>query len=334
MHSDGSDTSLGRRQFLAMSTVAGILATPFGQAFANQANFPNRPITLIVPWPAGGGTDRYYRVIGNLASEYLGQTIIIENKPGAGGTLGLGAMARSARPDGYTIAQYPMGMLRMPLMNKVDWDPIDDFEFIIGMTGYTFGIAVRADSPYQTLEEFLTAAREKPGMVNYGHTGHGTTPHLFMERIARAAKVELADIGYKGNADLVQSVMGGHVMALADASGWDQLVDAGKMRLLATLGENRTKRWPDVPTVKELGYDVVSSSPYGLAGPAGIDPEVVKILHDAFKHAMDDPRHAELLDQLNQETWYKNSADYAAFVRDAQQEEAELMTSLGLRTVF
>lgn len=321
---------VSRRKFLALATALATLGTPFAAAQADASRFPERPITLMVPWPAGGGTDRHFRVLGNIVSEYLGQSIIIENKPGAGGTLGPGSMALSAKPDGYTLAQYPMSMLRMPLMNKVQWDPVEDFSFVIGLTGYTFGITVRADSPFQTFDDYIEAARQKPEAINYGHTGRGTTPHLFMERIATSAKVKLSDIGFKGNAEVVQAVMGGHIMALADASGWDQLVDSGKMRLLATLGENRTKRWPDVPTVKELGYEVVSSSPYGIVGPKGMDPAIIKTLHDAFRKAMDDPRHVQVMEQLNQEIWYKNSEDYEAFVRAAQKEETELITRLGL----
>lgn len=334
MHVDRSTTPVSRRAFLAMTAALASLATPLSRAASKQPAFPTRPITLIVPWPPGGPTDRYFRIVGNIVSEQLGQSVIIENKPGAGGTLGPGSMGLTAKPDGYTIAQYPLSMLRTPLMNKVDWDPIENFDFVIGMTGYTFGFTVRADSPYQTFDEFIAAARENPGKINYGHTGRGTAPHLFMERIAMNAKVQLSDIGFKGNAELVQSVMGGHVMALADASGWDQLVDSGKMRLLATLGEKRTKRWPDVPTMQELGYGVVSSSPYGIVGPKGMDPGVVQILHDAFRKALDDPRHLALLEQLNQEVWYRNSADYEAFVRETQVQETELLTKLGLRTQF
>lgn len=334
MHVDRNATPVSRRTFLAMTAALASLATPLSRASSKQPAFPTRPITLIVPWPPGGPTDRYFRIVGNIISEQLGQSVIIENKPGAGGTLAPGYMGLTAKPDGYTIAQYPLSMLRTPLLNKVDWDPIKNFDFVIGMTGYTFGFTVRADSPYKTFDDFIAAARENPGKINYGHTGRGTAPHLFMERIAMNAKVQLSDIGFKGNAELVQSVMGGHVMALADASGWDQLVDSGKMRLLATLGESRTKRWPDVPTMQELGYGVVSSSPYGIAGPKGMDPAVVQTLHDAFKKALDDPRHLALLEQLNQEVWYRNSTDYEAFVRETQVEETELLTKLGLRTQF
>jgi len=316
------------RRAMVLGAVGAALAAPMGSAFAQA--FPNKPITLIVPWPAGGSTDRHHRVLAEIASKYLGQNIIVENKPGGGGTLGPGAMALTAKPDGYTISQYPMGMLRVPHMQKVQWNPLTDFTFIIGVSGYTFGFTVRADSPYKTFNEYIEAARKAPGKIDYGSTGIGTSPHLLMEELSANAKVQLNHIPFKGNADLMQALMGGHVMAQSDASGWDKFVDDGKMRLLLTFGEKRTKRWPQVPTAKDLGYNVVSTSPYGLVGPKGMDPAVVKTLHDAFKKAMDDPKHAEVMAQLNQEVWYRSGDDYARWARETYVKDKRLIERLGL----
>ncbi|MFO1214347.1 MAG: tripartite tricarboxylate transporter substrate binding protein [Burkholderiaceae bacterium] len=302
--------------------------TPGGQAFAQA--WPTRPITLIVPWPAGGSTDRHLRGLAELAAKHLGQNIIVENKPGGGGTSAVGTMALTAKPDGYTIAQFPLGMLRLPQMQKVQWNPLTDFSFIIGVTGYTFGVTVRADSPYKSFNDYIEAARKTPGKIDYGSTGIGTSPHLIMEELAENAKVDLVHVPFKGNADLTQALLGGHVMAQSDATGWDKYVDGGQMRLLVTFGEQRTKRWPSVPTAKELGYGVVSTSPYGLVGPKGMDPAIVKTLHDAFKKAMDDPKHLELLAQLNQDPWYKSSDDYAKWARETFAKEKRLIDKLGL----
>ena len=151
-----------------------------------------------------------------------------------------------------------------------------------------------------------------------------------MEELAEHAKVQLNHIPFKGNADLQQAVLGRHVSAQSDASGWDKYVEGGQMRLLLTFGEKRTKRWPDVPTAKELGYGVVSTSPYGIAGPKGMDPAVVKKLHDAFKKAMEDPRNLEVMEQLNQEVWYRSSADYAQWAKEAYAKDKGLIERLGL----
>jgi tripartite-type tricarboxylate transporter receptor subunit TctC len=317
---------INRRQ--AVACCAATLVSPL--AFAQAQGFPSKPITLVVPWPAGGSTDRHLRALGEIAAKHLGQQVIIDNKPGAGGTLGPSNMALNARPDGYTIAQYPLGMLRYPHMQKTNWHPLDDFTFIIGVSGYTFGFVVRADSPYKTFQEYVQAARKSPGKLDYGSTGIGTSPHLLIEELSEAASVKLNHVPFKGNADLMQALLGGHVMAASDASGWDKFVDNGQMRLLLTFGEQRTKRWPDVPTAKDLGYDVVSTSPYGLVGPKGMDPAVVKKLHDAFKAAIEDPKHHEVLAQLNQEVWYRSPEDYREWAAQTFRKEKALIEKLGL----
>jgi tripartite-type tricarboxylate transporter receptor subunit TctC len=239
-------------------------------------------------------------------------------------------MALNARPDGYTIAQYPMGMLRIPHMQKTAWHPLEDFSFIIGVSGYTFGFVVRADSPYRSFADYVDAARKAPGKVDFGSTGIGTSPHLLLEELAAVAKVQLNHIPFKGNADLMQALLGGHVMAASDATGWDKFVDSGQMRLLVTFGATRTRRWPQVPTAKDLGYDIIANSPYGLVGPKGMDAAVVRALHDAFRKAMDDPRHAEVLGQLNQEAWYRSGEDYAAWARETFVRDKALIERLGL----
>jgi tripartite-type tricarboxylate transporter receptor subunit TctC len=319
-----SRATFSRRRLLAIAALACAAAPLHAQTF------PSKPITLIVPWPAGGSTDRHHRLLAELAGKHLGQNVIIENRPGGGGTLGPGNMAMTAKPDGYTLSQFPLGMLRIPHMQKVAWDPLKDFTFIMGVSGYTFGFTVRSDSPYKTFNEYIEAARKSPGKIDYGSTGIGSSPHLLLEEVATNAKVTLNHIPFKGNADLQSALLGGHVMAQSDATGWDKFVDSGQMRLLVTFGERRTKRWPSVPTAQELGYNVVSQSPYGLVGPKGMDPAVVKVLHDAFKKAIDDPRHAELMEQLNQEVWYRTGDEYQRWARDTYAKDKALIERLGL----
>lgn len=317
-----------RRRTLLAAAAGSALALPWLSARAQA--FPNRPLTLIVPWPAGGSTDRHLRTLAEIAGKQLGQNIVVQNAPGGGGTTGPGNMALNAKPDGYTIAQFPMGMLRIPHMQKTQWHPLNDFSFILGVSGYTFGFVVRSDSPYKTFTDYVEAARKEPGKIDYGSTGQGTSPHLLLEELSANAKVQFNHVPFKGNADLMQALLGGHVMAASDASGWDKFVDAGQMRLLVTFGDKRTKRWPNVPTAKELGYDVVGNSPYGLVGPKGMDPAVVKTLHDAFRKALDDPKHLETLDQLNQDLWYRSGEDYLAWARETYAKDKALIERLGL----
>ena len=312
---------------LALTTCESLV---LGSSSALAQAYPNKPSTMIVPWPAGGSTDRHLRALADLASKHLGQSIVVQNQPGGGGTLGPGNMALAAKPDGYTIAQYPMGMLRIPHMQKTMWHPLNDFSFIIGVSGYTFGFVVKGDSPYKSFNEYIEAARKAPGKIDYGSTGTGTSPHLLLEELAAGAGVQLNHVPFKGNADLMAALLGGHVMAGSDASGWDKYVDGGQMRLLATFGEKRTKRWPNVPTAKDLGYNVIGNSPYGLVGPKGMDPAVMKTLHDAFKKAMDDPKHLDVLDQLNQDLWYRSGEDYAKWARETFAKDKLLIERLGL----
>ena len=293
-----------------------------------QGTYPNRPITLIVPWPAGGSTDTHLRKLSELAAKQLGQPIIVENKPGAGGMLGPAGMAANAKPDGYTLSQLTIAAFRQPHMQKVDYDPLKDFTYIIGVSGYTFGVVVKSDSPYKSLNEVIAFAKANPGQFSYSSTGTGTSPHLLMEELAYKAGVKLNHIPFKGNADSTQALMGGHVMAQSDATGWGKFVDAGTFRLLVTFGDQRT-RW-GAPTAKELGYDVVSYSPYGIVGPKGMDPKIVKILHDAFKKAMADPEHAKVLQQLDQIEWYKSSEDYAKWAAETYVAERATIERLGL----
>jgi tripartite-type tricarboxylate transporter receptor subunit TctC len=316
---------MGRLKCIALAALAAAsLASPAALA----QGFPTRPITLIVPWPAGGSTDTHLRKLAELASRHLGQTIVIENKPGAGGMLGPAGMARNAAPDGYTLSQLTVSAFRQPHMQKVDWDPLKDFTYIIGVSGYTFGMVVRADSPFRTFDDLVAYARANPGKMSYASTGTGTSPHLLVEEVASKAGLELLHVPYKGNADSTQALMGGHVMVQSDATGWGKFVDQGAFRLLVTFGEQRT-RW-GAPTAKELGYDVVSYSPYGIVGPRGMDPKVVKVLHDAFKKAIDDPENHKVLQQLDQVYWYKSSEDYAKWAAQTNVSERALIERLGL----
>ncbi len=315
------------RATIARSLVAAALVG-MGIASALAQGFPNRSITLIVPWPAGGSTDTHLRKLAELASKPLGQAIIIENKPGAGGMLGPASMARNAAPDGYTLSQLTISAFRQPHMQKVDWDPLRDFTYIIGVSGYTFGVVVRSDSEFKTFGDLIAYARANPGKLSYASTGTGTSPHLLVEQVADKAGVQLLHVPFKGNADSTQALMGGHVMAQSDASGWGRFVDAGTFRLLVTFGGERT-RW-GAPTAKELGYDVVSYSPYGIVGPKGMDPKVVKILHDAFKTAVDDPENRKVLQQLDQVDWYRSSDDYARWAVETFASERAMIEKLGL----
>ncbi len=313
-----------RRQFTVATAAA--LALPFA---ARAQAFPARPIRYICPWPAGGSTDAVIRAFAESAGKILGQQVIVDNKPGAGGLLGANELV-NAKPDGYTLSQLPHGVFRIPHMQKVSFDVLKDFTWIACLTGYTFGLVVPADSPVKSIKDLVDYARANPGKFTYGSTGIGTSPHLAVEEFAQRAGIQLVHVPFKGNADNMQAILGGHTMAASDATGWAPHVQAGKLRLLATYGSKRTRRWPDVPTLDELGYQTVSDSPFGVCGPKGMEPGVARALHDAFRRTLDDPAVLATLEKYDQSVLYMGTEAYTKFARDSFAAEKATIERLGL----
>lgn len=314
---------LNRRQTLI--SVAGL----FSSAVMAQDKFPSKPITLIAPWPAGGSSDAVMRAFAESAGRHLGVSVVVENRPGAGGTLGASAMV-NARPDGYTLTQLPLGVYRLPHMQKMSFDPVKDLTHIVGLTGYTFGLVSTLDAPFKTLKEMAAYARANPGKVEYGSTGTGTTPHLAIEEFSQKAGIELNHIPYKGSAELMQAILGGHIRIMSGTLEFAPFVREGRLRLLATLGSQRTKAFPDIPTVKESGWDTITESPFGIGGPKNMSPAVVRVLHDAFKKTLEDPKVLETLDRFFQPVIYMGTEDYTRYAAQTFEAEKSTIERLGL----
>jgi tripartite-type tricarboxylate transporter receptor subunit TctC len=325
---DEEGTKMRRSSALRLLVAGLAVAAQIGGAPAQD--FPARPVTLIVPWPAGGTTDVGMRALASATEKHLGQSIVIENRPGGSGTLGPGQMAATAKPDGYTVTQIPITIFRFPFMQKTSFNPATDFTYIIGVSGYTFGVVVRDDSSWKTFRELVADAKANPGKINYGSPGTGTSLHIAMEQIARQQGVRWTHIPFKGNSEVINALLGGHIDAVADSSGWAQLVNAGQLRLLVTWGAVRTKNWPNVPTLRDIGIDLVANSPFGLAGPKGMDAKVVKVLHDAFKKGLEEPSYVETMAKLDQEQFYLSSDDYQKFALQQIEEARHFITELGL----
>lgn len=298
---------------------------------AQAQSFPIRPVTLIVPWPAGGPTDVAMRAIAAATEKRLGQAIVIEYRPGAAGTLGPMQMAATANPDGYTVAQIPVNVFGAPYMRKVSFDPIKDLTYIIRLTGYNFGIVVKNDRRWKTIQEFLADSKANPGKITYGSPGVGGSVHIGMTQIAEHQGINWIHVPFKGSAEATVAILGGHVDLIGDPSAARPMVNEGKLRLLVTWGARRTTNWPMVPTLKEIGIDMVANAPYGLAGPRDMDPKIVKILHDAFKEGMEDPSYAAVLAELDQEPSYLDSQDYHDFAIRQIAEQKRLIEALGLK---
>ena len=315
-----------RRRQLVQLAAAGLAAPAF---MARAQAFPSKPIRLQIAFPAGGPTDITMRSLADSAGKLLGQPVVVENRPGAGGTLPAQAL-QTAAPDGYTLAQIPLGVFRLPYTTKINWDPVKDIAYVLNVTGYAFGLVVPTDSPLKTWPQFVAYAKANPGKLSYGSTGTLTSPHLTMELIAQQLGIELLHVPYKGSADLMQSIMGGQIMAAADSTGFASQVEAGKLRVLNTWGEQRLAKFPDAPTLKELGLGLVQNSPFGIGAPRATPPEVVRRLHDAFKKAMEEASYQQALARYDMVPMYMSSEVYSRFAQDTFQREKALVDKLGL----
>ncbi len=317
-----------QRRHLVQLAAAALAATALG-AQAQATDFPTKPIKLVIAFPAGGPTDITMRSLADSAGKILGQPVIVENKPGAGGTLPAQTL-QSAQADGYTVGQIPLGVFRLPYTTKINWDPVKDISYVINVTGYAFGIVVPVDSPLKTWTHFVAWAKANPGKLSYGSTGTMTSPHLTTELIAQKLGIELLHVPYKGSADLMQSILGGNIMAAADSTGFAPQVEAGKLRVLNTWGAERLAKFPDAPTLKELGLDIVQNSPFGIGAPKGTPPAVVKRLHDAFKQAMEQESYRTALARYDMVPMYMSTAGYQKFAQDTFTREKALIEKLGL----
>lgn len=318
-----------RRRLLQLAcALTASLAVPH-RVCAQAAAFPQRPVTLWVPWPAGGGTDATLRLLAEAAARQLGQRVVVENRGGAGGTLAM-PLLQQAAPDGYTVAQMPQPVFRAPHLQRVLWDPIRDTTPILQLTGVTFAVVVAADSPLRSVQDIFVAAAAQPGMLSVATSGVGTTPHMVIDDLMAQRGLRYIHLPYKGVAEQALAVASGQVAVGVGASGLAALIDSGRLRLLATLGEQRSLRWPQAPTLKELGLGVVAMSPYGLAGPRGLPPAVVATLHDAFKAALFDPAHVAELAKFDQLPAYLGSIEYGQAMRDSYAAERRAAERLGL----
>ncbi|MBS0342956.1 MAG: tripartite tricarboxylate transporter substrate binding protein, partial [Proteobacteria bacterium] len=318
--------------FVLGSLRAATLGVP-GLRLAHAAAYPERPITFICPWPAGGTADVTMRALCAAAAKELGQPVVVENKAGASGMIGLKTLATS-RPDGYTVGQIPISVTRFSQLGTVQLDPLKDLSYIARVSGQTFGIAVRADAPWKTLKDLVTDAQANPGKITYSTAGIGGATHVGMEEFAMAAGVKFHAIPYKGGAEALAGLMGGQVDLLADSSSWAPQVKAGKLRLLATWGEQRTREFQDVPTLKESGYNVVVDAPNGIGAPKGLAPDVATKLRAAFKTAAASPEFAEACARIDAPVMYLDGPEYAQYVGAVYEKETQLIERLKLKELL
>jgi tripartite-type tricarboxylate transporter receptor subunit TctC len=295
-----------------------------------QIRYPDRPIRIYVPWTPGGATDIQMRSVCDIAQRHLGQPIVVENRPGASGTLGAVAV-REAKPDGYSLSQMAQGVFRLPAMQaKPAWDPVRDFTWIVRLVGYMGGVVVRPDAPWRTMAELVDFARANPGKINYGTPGANTTD-VQMQRLAKVTGVDWVPVSFRGAAPNLQALLAGDIHFSAETSAWAEMALEGRVRPLAVWTSDRAKRFPEIPTFRDLGWDVLGESAYGIAGPRGMEPEVVEILHQAFRRAVHDPAHLAVLARFDMPVRYLAPEDFANDAVLQAEEARRVVQELGLR---
>jgi len=275
-----------RRQFLqAGAAAAASLALP-----ALAQSYPAKPIKLICPWPAGGSSDMVMRALAESASKAIGGQVVIENKAGASGMLGPNELVK-ATPDGYTLSQVTIGVARLPHMQKMQFDPLKDFTYIVCLTGYTFGIVVKADSPFKTIKDLVAYAKANPGKINYATAGPASFGHLASVLFARTAGVTLEHIPYKGQAPTTQAVLAGEVQMLLSTSSaqMNAFIKEGRVRLLGVSSAQPSPLVPGGVPINQTLPNFQADVWFGLFAPAGTPRDVVAKLNDAIGKALQQP---------------------------------------------
>jgi tripartite-type tricarboxylate transporter receptor subunit TctC len=307
-----------KKKVWIISVVVGsllVISLFINQGQANAAAYPDRPITVLVGFAPGGSMDLSARALARSAEKILGQPIVIENKTGGTGTVALAAML-SQNPDGYTLCGTPTSVLiRVSQMQKVPFQAFKSFKLIIGFTEPLLGIVVKNDSPYKTLKDLMDAAKKNPGKLKYATTGVGSTTHAAVDEIAAAEKVQMIHVPYKGSIEALTSLLGGHVDFASLTSELIPSVKSGQTRLLATMGDKRSPKFPDVLTLKELGYDFANDAVFSIVGPSNLPPEIAKKLEKAFAQAIKNKEYLDALDKMDMVPVHYEGKAFDVFLR-------------------
>ena len=294
------------------------------------SKYPSRPITFIDPFSAGGSGDLSIRLLGKEVEKYLGQPIVVVNKPGGGGTVGVSAIA-SAKPDGYTIGQSVGGapLFILPFLEKIPYHPVRDLKQIIQYSSPNFGVIVKADSPFKSFKDLIAHARQNPKKATYGTNAPNSISNLIMEHIARKEGVQFTHIPFKASPEYQTAVLGGHIYFSAGDFKFP-LLEAGQTRLLLILGEKRSDDYPEVPILKDLGYDIPVPIMFTVTAPKTIPDEIVKKLEEAFTKAMKEPAFLKGMKDLRHTIIYRSSRELDDHVAYNYEFFGRLLKEMGL----
>lgn len=297
---------------------------------AEVAGFPGRPITFILPLPAGAPVDFATRVFAREAEKFLGQPVLVVNRPGGALTIGAAAIA-AAKPDGYTVGYTgPSAMFVAPFSGKLPYHPLKDFHQIIQWASMNWGVSVRSASPFKTFKDIVEYARQNPDKLTYGTTGDISVQYLIMSQIGRKEKVRLTQVPYKGGSQVEIALLGGHIDLGASEFSSSQ-IDAGQIRLLLLFREERSSEYPQTPVLKDLGYGDIDAPMFmNVAGPAGLPPAIARKLEDAFTSATKEPAFIKGMKDVRWSLVHRNSKEMTEYIARNYESYGKQMKEMGL----
>ena len=315
------------RRSLVIAAAGSVLP---GVLMAQSGDYPSRAVEIVVPASAGGGTDVLARAFAEAAKKHLPQPMVVNNKPGASGAIGMGEMI-NAKPDGYKLCMVIVEITILPHLGltKYTWE---DFQPIARLNADPAAITVRADAPWNTIEEFLAASQKNPGGMKMGNSGNGSIWHLAHAALEDKAGVKFTPIPFQGAAPAVVALLGGHIDAVSVSPGEVSAhVAGGKLKILAIMSDQRVKGFEKVPTLKERNIDLSIGAWRGLAAPKGTPPEVLAALRAAARKAAEEPSFKESLDKLNLGYAYADADAFRAAMQKDSDMFKQLIAKLGLK---
>ncbi len=317
------------------STVIFALVVLFAALWTTESlsseTYPNRPITVVLGTAPGSMMDNLTRVISKAAEKELGQPVVVENRAGAGGVIAKTYVLKS-KPDGYTLGSTVTATyIIQPQIRKAPYDPFKDVVDIMTFAEYNDGIAVKADAPWNSIEDVIAYAKANPGKFTYGHPGYGMMPHIVMEDFAMKEGIKWQQVPFKNGPEAVNACLGGHVnAAVAGSSDLIPQVQAGKLKLLVIISGNRWSAVPKVPTIVEKGHDFYVLSYVGIYGPKGLPEPIRQKLETVFKNAMKDRTFQDMLKQYTIDEAYMSGKDYSRKWKALYPAMGKTLNALGL----
>ncbi|WP_347542030.1 tripartite tricarboxylate transporter substrate binding protein [Roseomonas sp. CAU 1739] len=312
------------------AVLASALTLPVTTRAGRAAWVPAGAVTMIVPFAAGGTNDDVMRALAAGMSARLGQPVDIHNKASAAGVRAIAALA-NARPDGRLLAQLPVQVIRSALLGNIAFDVTRDTTPILGVAGSAYGSIAKTGRFPDGWAGFIREAREKPGTLSYGSSGMNSTAHLTMARLLLREHVQVVHVPFRGAMHGARALAAGDIDVLAGTIRIGEAVTAGEAAWLNVWSAQRLRRWPDVPTLRELGYRLVVTTPFGIVGPPALPAEISDTIRAAVLATMQTEDFRSLLERLDMTEDYRDSATYGAFLAESARMEEMLIGRLGLQ---